>query len=185
MKILTVSSGNFFTFIRPGVREQGESLRLLGVDVDHFAINGKGFIGYLKNVKKIKQQMQLKKYDILHGHYSLPAIASTLAGAKPLVVSLGGSDVQSNFAWRLIIKFFNYFFWDASIVKSKRLADILKLKNYHVIPNGVNLKRFNHIPKETAKTKVGFKKKKSIYYSSVTLGERRKILNWPKRPLTY
>jgi glycosyltransferase involved in cell wall biosynthesis len=160
MKILTVSGGNFFAVLNPGIREQGESLRLYGVEVDHFTIKGTGFMGYLKNVKRIKRQMQLKKYDIIHAHYSLSAIASILAGAKPLVVSLMGSDVQSNFAWRLIIKFFCYFFGDASIVKSKRLADILKLKNYHVIPNGVNFKRFNHIPKETAKTKVGFKKEK-------------------------
>ena len=48
MKVLIVASGNS-AVISPFVKEQGDSLKELGLDIDYFLIKGKGITGYLKN----------------------------------------------------------------------------------------------------------------------------------------
>ena len=52
MRILFVSSGNSNEGISPIIKNQGESLRKEGVDVDYYTIKGKGIIGYLININK-------------------------------------------------------------------------------------------------------------------------------------
>ena len=51
MKVLIVASGNSAT-ISPFVKEQGDSLKEIGLDIDYFLIKGKGITGYLKNYFK-------------------------------------------------------------------------------------------------------------------------------------
>ncbi len=52
MKILFVFSGNSAEKISPYIEEQINSLLETGIEVDKFAIIGKGFTGYLSNLKK-------------------------------------------------------------------------------------------------------------------------------------
>jgi len=50
MKVLFVSSGNNNIGISPVVKNQGESLQNEGIILSFFTNNGKGILGYLKNV---------------------------------------------------------------------------------------------------------------------------------------
>ena len=50
MKVLFVSSGNSDYGIVPFIRNQGESLKQAGIDIDYFTIIGKGIKGYYKNI---------------------------------------------------------------------------------------------------------------------------------------
>ena len=103
MKVLFVSSGNSGK-IDPIASSQTQMLVSAGIHVDNFLIVGKGFKGYLRNIPKLKSHIKNNNYDVVHAHYSLTAFVAALAGAKPLVVSLMGSDVHTNKLNNLIIK---------------------------------------------------------------------------------
>lgn len=155
MKILFVSSGNTGD-VGVLVKNQANSLIKEGVDVHYFPIKGKGIWGYLKNVSKIRKTFIEGNYDLIHAHYSLSAFAASLSGRFPVVVSLMGSDAYMSFFLRLIIRFFSCLIWDATIVKTESMKNILKLKKAIVIPNGVDLEVFKPIPKYLARNKIGY-----------------------------
>jgi teichuronic acid biosynthesis glycosyltransferase TuaC len=141
MKVLFISSGNSFEGISPIVLNQGESLKKAGIQVDYFTIQGKGAWGYIRNIPLIRKQLK-NNYSLVHAHYSLSAFVATLAGAKPLIASLMGSDIRLSFGFRLLIKFFSSYFWKATIVKSNEMKEKLRLTNLEVIPNGVDMNKF-------------------------------------------
>lgn len=153
MKVLFVSSGNKLTGISNIVLYQGKSLQRIGVKVEYFLIEGHGIKGYLKAVKVLKKKL-LDKYDLIHAHYSLSGFVAALAGAKPLIVSLMGSDVKEISLNRIGILFFNLFFWDQIIVKTDGMMNILGLSDLDVIPNGVDLTIFYPQDRIKAREKV-------------------------------
>ncbi|ARV06771.1 hypothetical protein BTO04_08770 [Polaribacter sp. SA4-10] len=142
MKVLFVSSGNSANGISPIILNQGASLQNQGVSVTYFTIKGKGIRGYLKAIPKLQKFIKDNKFDIIHAHYSLSAFVATLSGAKPLVVSLMGSDVKSKKYFKLFIKLFNKFSWAKIIVKSEDMKLSLGIKEVEIIPNGVDFDRF-------------------------------------------
>ena len=156
MKVLFISSGNTKSIISPIVKNQGKSLQKAELNVDYFTIKGESLKGYLRNIKTLQRFIKNKKYDIYHAHYSLSGITASLAGAKPLVVSLMGSDVKEYWWSRLLIRLFKLLFWSACIVKTKDMADNLKIKNLQIIPNGVNLRHFVPIEHNYACEKLGW-----------------------------
>ncbi len=156
MKVLFISSGNSKFGISPIIKNQGESLREAGIDVSYYLIKGKGFRGYIKNIKILKNFIKKNKVDIVHAHYSYSAFVASLAGAKPLIVSLMGDDLQSNYLSKLFIKVFYKISWKNIIVKSVRMYNILGISNAFVIPNGVNIQVFNSIDKRFCQKKLGW-----------------------------
>ncbi len=158
MKILFVSSGNSASGISPIVSNQGHSLVNAGCTVDFFLIKGKGVKGYLGNIKPLKKKIIEGHYDIVHAHYSLSAYVAGLAGAKPLVVSLMGSDVKGGKSAKVFLKFFSRFFsWQALIVKSQDLQQNLgKLKPVYVLPNGVDTTQFIPVDRLQCCNKLGW-----------------------------
>lgn len=156
MNVLFVSSGNTAFGIAPFVKIQGESLKDLGNDLAFFPINGKGMKGYLKAIFKLRKYLRKNKFDVVHAHYSLTSFAVSIAliGNKtPLVVSLLGSDANSNLFEKTIIKIFNALFWNAIIVKSEDMLKQLKIKNCEVIPNGVDLDQIKDFKRKLPKNK--------------------------------
>lgn len=167
MKVLFISSGNSKYGISPIIRNQGDSLSNQGIAIDFFTIKGKGLNGYFKNISRLKKYMKKNNFDIVHAHYSLSAFVASLALAKPLVVSLMGSDVKSSGIYRYIIKFFQYFFWDKTIVKSIDMKESLNFGDVKVIPNGVDFKRFKPIAKIDTFKEINWEStKKHILFTS-------------------
>ena len=150
MKVLFVSSGNSEFGISPIVKNQGESLKQNGIDLYYFTIKGKGINGYLKNIPILKKHLNANHYDIIHAHYFFSALVATLSGANPLIVSLMGSDAYKNKSFSYLIKYFSKSKWDKTIVKTDAMKHYLKLINAPVIPNGVDLQKFEFIPIENA-----------------------------------
>ena len=144
MKVLFVCSGNGGC-VSPIIKNQADSLLANDKDltIDFFFIKGKGFKGYLSNVKPLKHLLEEGDYDIVHAHYSMSAFVASLAKAKKMVVSLMGSDVKSSRFYIVIIKLFALLFnWKCVIVKSEDMYSSLGMKKAVVVPNGVNLNVF-------------------------------------------
>lgn len=152
MKVLFVFSGNSDCGENdPIIINQSTALveNIDGLSIDFFPIVGKGFKGYMKNIVPLKRKIKKGKYDIIHAHYSLSAFIASLAGAKPLVVSLMGSDVKAGFYYKLLIKLFRSLFsWRSIIVKSLDMKKTLNIDKVIVIPNGVSFNRFFSMNKE-------------------------------------
>ena len=160
MRVLFVYCGN-----RMGVpliaKNQGDSLVDVGVDVVYYMIKGKGIKGYLSNVFPLRRYLKENKFDFVHAHFSLTAFVVSLAGAKPLVVSLMGSDVKSSFFYKTLIRVFAFLFsWRSIIVKSQDMYEDLGIKRAQIIPNGVNVDRFKVLNKLECQDKLGWDKTK-------------------------
>lgn len=154
MRVLFVCSGNSG---KAGyvVENQASDITEFGIDIDFFLITGKGLIGYFKNILPLKRLLRASKYDVIHAHYSLSAYVASFAGAKPLVVSLMGSDLKGVGFSCWIIKWFNWKYdWKSLIVKSTKMKEKLKIKNVRVIPNGVNINKFQPTNKNASQKKL-------------------------------
>ncbi len=150
MKILFVSSGNSKNGISPIIKNQGMSLIDIGHEVTFYTVKGKGIKGYFKNIFTLRDFLKKNSFEVIHAHYSLSAMVASLAGAKPLVVSLMGSDVKASRFLKYIIGFFTVFFWKKVIVKSLDMKKAAGLEEAYIIPNGVNFKKFKPIAKKDA-----------------------------------
>lgn len=167
MKVLFVSSGNKKETISSLILEQGESIKKAGLEISYYRIKGKGLKGYQHNIFLLRKYLKSNRFDVIHAHYSLSGYVATLAGAKPLVVSLMGSDVKESMIWRILLRLFLTFSWDACIVKSEDMKNTLRIKNLKVVPNGVDLKFFFPLSKEVALEHLGWdRSKKHILFAA-------------------
>lgn len=156
MKVLFVASGNSEDGLSPIVRSQGKSLQKAGADIAYFPILGKGLKGYLRNVFPLAKHFHNNRYDIIHAHYSLSALIATLAGCKPLVVSLMGSDIRLSNIYIYPIKIAALWLWDSLIVKSSGMRNQLAITKSTIIPNGVNLSKFRPLNKGLVRESLGW-----------------------------
>lgn len=165
MKVLFVGSGNHGE-ISPIIKSQGDSLASAGIGIDYFLIKGKGLKGYLRQVKPLKSYVKKNHFDVIHAHYSMSAFAASLAGVRPVVVSLMGSDVKATRMYKLLICFFARFFhWKAIIVKSQDMYDDLQIKRAMIVPNGVDLDLFKPMDKTICRQGLGWDvEKKSVLF---------------------
>ncbi len=159
MKILFVASGNSAYYkIAPFIRSQGESLKMEGVQVDYFPVEGKGAMGYLRSSLRLKRHLKENRYDLVHAHYSLCGWVAVLAsGSVPVVLSLMGDDALGTWPGGKKATLVSYFlisttrlvqpFVQAIIYKSPNIAKVIQRKNIaHLIPNGVRLDQFEPKP---------------------------------------
>jgi len=71
MKILEVGryKKEYVDNILPFIKEQGESLRQAGCEVDYFRVRG----NYVLAVKDLKKKIHEFQPDIVHAHYGMSA----------------------------------------------------------------------------------------------------------------
>lgn len=81
LKVLFVSSGRMGD-VGYVVRNQGESLKRHGIDLNYLIISP-GLSGYARAVRQIRREVRAGTYDLVHAHYSLSAFAASLAGRFP------------------------------------------------------------------------------------------------------
>ena len=166
MRILICASGNA-PQISPFVKEQGDSLKKLGIQIDYFLIKGKGIIGYLKNYSLLIHKIKLGKYDLIHAHYGLSGLLATLQKRIPVIITFHGSDINNNknIPYSLLASRLSH----ENIFVHDSLPKKLKLpgKNFHIISCGVNLDIFSPMNKIISRDKLGWNEKKNyILFSS-------------------
>jgi teichuronic acid biosynthesis glycosyltransferase TuaC len=153
VKVLFVSSGNKTGKPRDVVNNQGNALKKAGLDLDFFCVRGGGLRGYLSALPALRTRLKTNPSEIVHAHYSLCGFLAYFAGARPLIVSLMGSEAYGGGAVRLITRIFARFFWSYVVVKTREMQERPGLKNAVIIPNGVDLSVFFQRDKEEAMAK--------------------------------
>lgn len=180
MKVIFVASGNKSVgTVSPFVKSQYESLKREGLDMRLFPIQGKGWKSYSKSIWALRRIVRKEKPDVVHAHYSICGVVSTLAciGLNTKVVTsiLGSFPHKSlKLYW---VRFFIKHLWDATITKSQRTADQLGIE-LPVIPNGVNLSQFYLMDRNEARKSLGMsvEKKYVIFVSDPRRPEKNYAL---------
>ena len=156
MKVLIVCSGNAknfsFQINKAFVYDQVEAIKKLNdkIEFDYFFIKGKGWKGYLKNLKLLKQKIKIGDYSFIHAHSGDSVLLASLQRMIPVVGTFHGSDlivkknrILSNIAHLLSKK---------SIVVSKNLYNQLWIKKgAQIITCGVSFDIF--YPEQKAKVR--------------------------------
>jgi teichuronic acid biosynthesis glycosyltransferase TuaC len=156
MKVLFVSSGNSKDFdIIPFIKEQGESLKGQGWDVDYYPVVGKGLMGYVKAGFSLRKLLRKKHYDIIHAHFTYCGWAALIGAGRriPVVLSLMGTDANGEYKGKnqvvLSSRISSFLTWliqpfvKAIISKSPNIEESVYLKHKSfIIPNGVNMEKF-------------------------------------------
>ena len=155
MKVLIVASGNS-AVISPFVKEQGDSLKEIGIDIDYFLIKGKGVTGYLKNYFSLIRLVKTNTYDIIHAHYGLSGLLATFQSHVPVIITFHGSDVNLN-QTNFFLSFLASRLSDENIFVHESLSKKLSLfsDQTEIIPCGVNLNLFKPIDKLASIEKLG------------------------------
>lgn len=162
MKILFVLSGNKDKSSSLVVN-QAESIVGYNNDIqiEYYYVKGKGLKGYLNNIKPLREKIENYNPQVIHAHYSFCGFLSFLAfSGKPIVTSLMGSDLHLKLYWRFIL-FTVSAFWKAIIVKSKAMHKKYLLAKTHVIPNGVDFKKYDVVQKNAARNMLGLHPEKT------------------------
>jgi teichuronic acid biosynthesis glycosyltransferase TuaC len=186
MKVLVVSSTNSGQ-ISPFVSEQVESVKKLGVEIDFFNIVGKGILGYLKNVKPLRQKIKSYQPDLIHAHYGLSGFLALLAkGRVPLIVTFHGNDInpvnphdklKPNYN-KSIARLVHYLDSHSIFVTDDIAAQINARPNKSdIIPCQVNLDTFYPMDKVLARIELGLSQSKRYVLFSSSF--RTPIKNYP------
>jgi glycosyltransferase involved in cell wall biosynthesis len=155
MKILFVCSGDDEGNPKSVVKNQGESLIQAGAELEYFCVKGGGIINYLSSIPHLRRKVSFFGPDIVHAHYSFSGFMATLAFARPLVVSLMGSDTRQNILINIITRIFSKLIWDVTIVKSQEMKLRYLLPGSDVLPNGVDTDLFKPLDKEKTRQDIG------------------------------
>lgn len=162
MRILIVCSGNKttgeFQFVldQPFIYEQTKSLELLNIEIELFLIKGKGILGYLKNIKRLREAIKSKNFDIVHAHNGPSGFIAIFQRIVPVIITFHGSDI--NLRYLNIISSFTRLFSKWNIFVSQKMYDKIYIKpsaKYSIIPCGINLNVFYPIDKNMARNELG------------------------------
>ena len=101
MKVLIVCSGNFpnpeknFPIHQAFIYDQIVALQKQhDVQFETFLIQGKGFRGYLSNIKSLRKKINSGNFNLVHAHFSLSGLVSVIASKIPVIVTYHGSDIN-------------------------------------------------------------------------------------------
>lgn len=152
MRVLHVVSGNKgrMSWV---VKNQMEVLNQFDIKQDVFFIYGKGPLNYLKHIPKLRSYIKKTQPNIIHAHYSFSGLVAGLTRHKNIVVSLMGSDTFG-LLQKTIIFFSGIALWKKIIIKSDNWVRNVFTSKTHIIPNGVDLDKFQVVNKTEAKKKV-------------------------------
>lgn len=137
------------------VQRQVEALRAVAPDwtFDVFTLAGhRGRKDYLLAVPRLRGRLR-DGYDLVHAHYGFSGATAALAGARPLVTTLHGGDV--NLAWQRPFTRFATRRSDVVIAVSERLRDAWGDPSLPVLSCGVPTDLFRPLDRSEARRRLG------------------------------
>ncbi len=153
MRILVVASFNKGRFA-PFIVEQVEALKKQGCTIEFFGLQGKGLLGYLRNLPLLKKKIKAYCPDVIHAHYGLSGLLANLQRHVPVVTTYHGSDINdkkvlpfSKMAMRLSA-------WNVFV--SRKTLEIAKpKKKYILLPCGIDLSDLQLTERAESRRKMG------------------------------
>ena len=153
MRVLIVArckNGHYAPFIT----EQVEAIEKQGVECQYFGVDGKGIIGYLRQIPKLRKAIREFHPDIIHAHYGLCGLLANYQRRIPVVTTYHGSDINDPKV--LLLSKCSIHRSRFNIFVSQKNVDIAQpRKDYALIPCGINLEDYPIIDKAEARKRMG------------------------------
>lgn len=153
MRILVVArrkNGKYAPFIT----EQVDAIEKHGIECRYFGVDGKGVIGYLRQIPKLKKAIRDFHPDIIHAHYGLCGLLANYQREVPVVTTYHGSDINNPTVFRLSKKSIRRSRFN--IFVSQKNVDIAEpWKDFALIPCGIDLEDYSIIDKADARRQMG------------------------------
>lgn len=171
------------------VRSQVESLAALGVENMLYEIEGwKSTARYAHALREIPRLVRHAGVDLVHAHYGLSGAAAAAVREVPLIVSFCGDDllgrpdarghITPKSRWLVNVSRMAARRADQVIVKSEEMRKrIPEVADVEVIPNGVDLSRFEPVARDQARERLGWPREGAVLLFAAPPDEPRK--NWP------
>ncbi|MCA9245482.1 MAG: glycosyltransferase [Planctomycetales bacterium] len=168
MKILSITP-ELPSASRPGsmapTARQIESLRSLGIDSITIDMRGRAKVKYLKAIPRVRRAAP--QCELVHAHFGYCGWLAHTQRARPIVLSLMGSDVYGDTLAHGRPGFVSSFVARvnrtllaprvaAVIVKSEQMAEMIAPTPATVIPNGVDTSTFRPIEQHEACRRLGW-----------------------------
>jgi len=172
MKVLIVCSANAGK-IAPFIAEQVDSIIQQGIEADYYLIKGRGLLGYLRNFRKLQRQIRQNGINIIHAHYGLSGLLANLQRKVAVITTFHGSDINDKkirVLSRMAMKLSKH-----SIFISQKLAErATAIKNYSVIPCGVDPNTFFPMKKNETRRKLRFNEEEQLILFSGSFNNKAK-----------
>ena len=143
MKVLVICS---FRDFRPDginlfIKEQVNAICAMGVSCDYYLVHGKGFVGYFKELPRLRKVIHNYKPDIIHAHYGLCGLLANLATREiPVVTTYHGSDINKSKARKYSKLSILLSAWNIFVSrKTMEVVHCEKSQNCSLVPCGVDL----------------------------------------------
>jgi teichuronic acid biosynthesis glycosyltransferase TuaC len=139
------------------VRDQVEALRRRDdVEMELFAFPP-GLRSYPRAARELRRRYRGERFDVVHAHFGLTAWPAVAARLGPVVVTLHGNDLfhpRSNRLTRAILPF-----TALPAAVSREFSGLLRgagtTRRVAVLPVGIDLDRFQRIPRREARERLG------------------------------
>jgi glycosyltransferase involved in cell wall biosynthesis len=143
------------------VREQVESLRKRGLDIDVLFVNGveEGKGAYLRGFGEVRRAVAASNYDLIHAHYVFSGMlamgqANPISGrGLPIVLTQHGIETQRG--WTAPLCRWTSRRVDRTIATSPIVQAALALPNVDVVPCGVDTDLFRPMDQAEARAALG------------------------------
>jgi teichuronic acid biosynthesis glycosyltransferase TuaC len=138
------------------VRDQGEDLATLGLDVDVLHFDGRpASLNYLRTAREIRRRVNRQGFDLIHAHYGLTGAAATFQRDVPVVTTFHGSDCNGAIPWQ------RYLSWVVArrslpVFVSEEGRRMLGRPSAPVIPAGVDTELFTPLSRRAARRQLGW-----------------------------
>ena len=168
MRVLVVGKDHHGR-MSPFVTEQISALQNVGIIIESYGVTGNGLLGYLRNIRGIRQKINSFQSDIIHAHYGLSGLVANLQRRVPVVTTYHGSDVHSG-GWILQLSQLAMKLSAYNIFVSKKLQEASSYcqSNACVLPCGVNLEVIKELSRETARAQLNCSKPMVLFSGSFT-----------------
>jgi teichuronic acid biosynthesis glycosyltransferase TuaC len=156
------------------VRDQVESLRALGVEIDVFFMDGKASTwNYLRAFPQFWRWLRSHpRYDLIHAHYVFSMLVALAQRGTPILLTHHGIEVILGWqGWlcRVVTPLA-----DRVIVTSPEVKRLLGSARADVIPCGIDMERFKPMPRGEARAQLGLDPdKKLILFAGAPRPEKR------------
>ncbi|MFD1564303.1 glycosyltransferase [Haloarchaeobius amylolyticus] len=152
LTLTTYADAPFMTQQQAALEERGVSFSTLPVAGEVAADVDRSPTDYLRTIPRVIREARTGDYDLIHAHYGLTGPMALAQRRLPVVLSLWGSDVHGPVA---PVSRASARLCDEVVVMSEEMRTALGV-DCRVIPDGVDLDRFQPEPQARAKRRVGW-----------------------------